>query len=170
MTREEMRRAEAIFRVCTGIIIGAIAILLAIYAVRRNDAVAYTESVVIYHEDGRPLPSVDHPTPQEAPEIHVIENCAITGYCACCTPYSHLNMDEHGRVLVASGQWVNAGYVVAVDPDVIPIGASVIIDNREYYALDTGVTGNVVDILMSHDEASVAGCRYETVKWYVEGE
>lgn len=37
---------------------------------------------------------------------NMIEDCIITGYCADCTPYAHMNRDEFGRVLTASGQWV----------------------------------------------------------------
>ncbi len=100
---------------------------------------------------------------------NVLENCIITGYCAdCVEKYAHMNQDEFGRVLTASGQWVYPGSCVATDPDVIPTGSTVIIGDRAYVALDTGVKGKHVDILMTHEEAAVAGVRKETVWWCEE--
>lgn len=97
---------------------------------------------------------------------NVLENCIITGYCAdCVEKYAHMNQDEFGRVLTASGQWVYPGSCVATDPDVIPTGSTVIIGDKTYIALDVGVRGNHVDILMTHEEAQTAGVRHETVWW-----
>ena len=100
---------------------------------------------------------------------NVLEDCIITGYCAdCVEKYAHMNQDEFGRVLTASGQWVYPGMCVATDPSVIPTGSTVIIGDRAYVALDTGVKGKHVDILMTHEEAAVAGVRKETVCWCEE--
>lgn len=101
---------------------------------------------------------------------NVIEDCIITGYCADCTPYAHMNRDEFGRVLTSSGQWVWIGSCVATDPSVIPTGSTVVIGDETYIALDAGVKGNHVDILMHHDDAAVAGVRRETVWWCEERE
>ena len=81
-----------------------------------------------------------------------------------------MNQDEFGRVLTASGQWVYPGSCVATDPDVIPTGSTVIIGDKTYIALDVGVIGKHVDILMTHEEAAVAGVRRETVWWCDERE
>lgn len=100
---------------------------------------------------------------------NVIENCIITGYCAdCVEKYAHMNHDDQGRVLTASGQWVYPGASVAVDPSVIPLGSTVIIGDKTYVALDAGVRGNHIDILMTHEEAQTAGVRHETVWWCEE--
>ena len=100
---------------------------------------------------------------------NVLEDCIITGYCAdCVEKYAHMNQDELGRVLTASGQWVYPGSCVATDPDVIPTGSTVIIGDKTYIALDVGVIGKHVDILMTHEEAAVAGARRETVWWCEE--
>lgn len=98
--------------------------------------------------------------PVEDPEEPEVQQGVfdIVGYCACCTPYAHMNRDEAGRVLTASGEWVEIGTCVAVDPDIIPLGSTVTIDGTSYTALDTGVTGFVIDILMEHDEAHNFGC------------
>lgn len=82
--------------------------------------------------------------------------CDITGYCACCTPYAHMNQRD-GKVLTASGLWVNIGDAVAVDPDIIPLGSTVTLGGKEYIAADTGVYGYTVDVLMSHEDAAQAG-------------
>lgn len=100
---------------------------------------------------------------------NVLEDCIVTGYCAdCVEKYAHMNQDKYGRVLTASGQWVYPGACVATDPDVIPTGSTVIIGDKTYIALDVGVIGNHVDILMTHEEAAVAGARRETVWWCEE--
>lgn len=100
---------------------------------------------------------------------NVLEDCIITSYCAdCVEKYAHMNQDEFGRVLTASGQWVYPGSCVATDPDVIPTGSTVIIGDKTYIALDVGVIGKHVDILMTHEEAAVAGARRETVWWCEE--
>lgn len=91
--------------------------------------------------------------------------CNVTGYCACCTPYAHMNRNEEGQVLTASGRWVSIGEAVAVDPDVIPLGSTVTIGGKTYIAADTGVNGFVVDVLMTHEEAHRAGVTRELVIW-----
>lgn len=89
----------------------------------------------------------------------------VTGYCACCTPYADVNRDEAGRVLTASGEWTEEGACVAVDPEIIPLGSTVTVGEKTYKALDTGVRGYVVDVLMAHEDAAVAGARRELVTW-----
>lgn len=91
--------------------------------------------------------------------------CDITGYCACCTPYAHINRNGAGQVLTASGRWVNIGEAVAVDPDIIPLGSTVTIGGKEYIAADTGVYGYTVDVLMTHEEAHRAGVQRVLVRW-----
>lgn len=124
--------------------------------------------------------TMTRPAPQEAPPVlppvtaEVLDEadkpaetlliCNITGYCACCTPYSHMNQRD-GKVLTASGLWVNIGEAVAVDPDVIPLGSTVTLGGKEYIAADTGVYGYTVDVLMSHEEAHRAGVQRVLVRW-----
>ena len=98
------------------------------------------------------------------PELENLIVCDITGYCACCTPYSHMNQRD-GKVLTASGRWVRIGEAVAVDPDVIPLGSTVTLGGKTYIAADTGVYGYTVDVLMSHEEAQTAGAVRALVVW-----
>ena len=100
--------------------------------------------------------------PDEPAETLLI--CDVTGYCACCTPYAHMNQRD-GKVLTASGLWVNIGEAVAVDPDIIPLGSTVTLGGKTYIAADTGVYGYTVDVLMSHEDAAQAGVVKALVKW-----
>lgn len=115
------------------------------------------------------LPPVQEDVVQSPPTAEIAEPeaenvlvCDITDYCACCTPYAHMNQRD-GKVLTASGLWVDIGEAVAVDPDIIPLGSTVTIGGRDYIAADTGVKGYVVDVLMSHEEAHRAGVTRELV-------
>lgn len=100
---------------------------------------------------------------------NVIHNCIVTGYAPeLVEKYKHMNSDGKGNYLTASGQWVRRGCAVAVDPSVIPLGATVVIGDDVYLALDTGVMGNVVDIMMSPEEALEFGVSYQDVWWVME--
>jgi 3D (Asp-Asp-Asp) domain-containing protein len=62
--------------------------------------------------------------------------------------------------ITASGTRAREGRTVAVDPDVIPIGSTVVIDGHEYIAEDTGsaIIGNKIDVFVnSHEEALQLG-------------
>lgn len=50
----------------------------------------------------------------------------------------------------------------------IPTGSTVIVGDKTYIALNVGVKGEHIDILMTHEEAAVAGVRRETVWWCEE--
>ena len=94
-----------------------------------------------------------------------IGECTVTYYC--CEAYEHVCGDGDG--LTATGIPVTPG-VVAVDPEVIPLGSTVIIDGQAYLAADTGgaVRGNHVDIAVAtHQEADALGVTTAEV-WVVE--
>lgn len=96
-----------------------------------------------------------------------------TAYCSCakcCGIYAkNRPVDEEGNpiILTASGEKAQAGVTVGVDPDVIPLGAKVVINGHEYIAQDTGnpnvVKDNVIDVYFDdHDEALEFGVQYAT--------
>lgn len=65
--------------------------------------------------------------------------------------------------ITATGTTATAGRTIAVDPDVIPLGSTVIIDGNEYIAEDTGggIKGKTIDLFMSDHSAALAwGIRY----------
>ena len=81
---------------------------------------------LIWLLSSRPAPEGTAQEPQEMAvllEPEVTESTGVftvTGYCACCTPYSHLNRCGD-LVLTASGEWVHPGEAVAVASGVIEI-------------------------------------------------
>lgn len=94
-----------------------------------------------------------------------VGECKISAYC--CEPYAHICGDGDG--LPATGIPATPG-VVAVDPEVIPLGSTVIIDGQAYLAADTGgaVQGLHVDVAMAtHQEADAFGVRWADV-WIME--
>ena len=92
-----------------------------------------------------------------------IGECVITAYCPC--------VECCGRWAdgsTAAGIPATPG-VVAVDPAVIPLGSTVVIDGQRYLAADTGrgVAGKHIDVCMdSHEETVAFGVRYEDV-WMI---
>ena len=91
-----------------------------------------------------------------------VGECKISAYC--CEPYAHICGDGDG--LTATG----IPATVAVDPEVIPLGSTVIIDGQAYLAADTGgaVQGLHVDVAMAtHQEADAFGVRSADV-WIME--
>ncbi len=91
----------------------------------------------------------------ETAENRYIGECQVTYYC--CEPYAHICGAGDG--LTATGLPAQPG-IVAVDPSVIPLGSTVIIDGQKYLAADTGeaVQGKHVDIVVpTHAEALELG-------------
>jgi 3D (Asp-Asp-Asp) domain-containing protein len=110
------------------------------------------------------------------PEQVSLGEYKITHYCSCptcCGVWAENRpVDENGQeiVLTASGARAEAGKTIAVDPDVIPLGSTVIINDQEYVAQDTGgaIQGNRIDIYCgSHEEALQLGVI--TAEVYMEG-
>lgn len=90
-----------------------------------------------------------------------VGECTVTYYCPCeecCGRWAD--------GLTATGLPAGPG-IVAVDPEVVPLGSTVVIDGQRYLAADTGVTGNHVDICLADHAAAVeAGVGSATV-WIV---
>lgn len=94
-----------------------------------------------------------------------IGECRLTAYC--CEPYAHICGTGDG--LTATGIPVTPG-VAAVDPAVIPLGSTLIIDGQRYLAADVGgaVVGQTVDIAVAtHQEAVEFGVQRAPV-WIVK--
>ena len=91
-----------------------------------------------------------------------IGECTITAYCPCAECCG-----RWADGLTATGLPAGPG-IVAVDPEVIPLGSTVIIDGLKYLAADVGVSGKHVDIAVSsHEQAVELGVRSEKV-WVSE--
>lgn len=101
----------------------------------------------------------------------VIESCTVTFYCA--ERYKHICGTGDG--IAYDGTPVLPWATCAVDPDVIPLGSTVMVDLGDGYGLrtlvanDTGVSGTHIDICVSgHAEAEQLGRRTATVYWCEE--
>lgn len=93
-----------------------------------------------------------------------IGECTVTAYCPC-----EQCCGQWADGLTATGIPAGPG-IVAVDPDIIPLGSTVIIDGHRYLAADTGssVKGQHIDICMtSHRDATEFGTQSAEV-WVVE--
>ena len=122
--------------------------------------------------------TVAAPEPVEEPEnelieavllmsAHRLDNVTVTHYDCC--------VDCCGKAdgITASGVRATPGVTVAVDPDVIPLGADVLVDYGDgeicYYRADdtgSGVVGNHIDLCVAdHQTAVQLGRRTATVWW-----
>ena len=101
-------------------------------------------------------------TPEPTPE-HENEVFVTTAYCA--ENYPHICNNGNAST-TSTGTKPTPGRTIAVDPNVIPYGAEVIIDGHTYIAEDCGgaIKGNRIDILFAtHDEALSWGKRTKEV-------
>lgn len=100
-----------------------------------------------------------------------------TAYCTCpkcCGIWSAEHESRIGTGYVQttySGTIPTEGRTIAVDPDVIPLGSTVVADDREYIAEDIGgaIKGDRIDFYFdSHEEALAFGCQKLTVEVFME--
>ena len=106
----------------------------------------------------------------------MIPDCKITHYCICEKCCGKAPGDP-GYGITASGRRATPYVSVGVDPDVIPLGADVLVDYGDgeihYYRADdtgSGVSGTHIDLCVeSHQEAINLGVRTATVYWIVQG-
>lgn len=122
-------------------------------------------------------PASSEPEPEKTPALTSLGEFKTTAYCTCVKCCGIWSQDHPSRVgtdyvqKTASGTIPTAGRTVAVDPDVIPYGTTLVIDGHEYIAEDTGgaINGNVIDIYFdSHESACEYGVQYKTI--YIKGE
>ena len=107
---------------------------------------------------------------------HKLTDVTVTHYCPCqkCCgkPEGH---PAYG--ITASGRQLVPGVSVGVDPSVIPLGSTVILDfgdgDLQYCVADdtgSGVKGKHIDLAMAdHQKALEMGVRTATVYWCEEG-
>ena len=187
-TREE-RRARAREQMLTfvGVCLFILVALLAttVYAESRYEA---KTEIAQSTDDGR-LPGDDVPAEDEIQDFenekieaallnrsHKLTDVTVTHYCPCqkCCgkPEGH---PAYG--ITASGRQLIPGVSVGVDPSVIPLGSTMILDfgdgELQYCVADdtgSGVRGNHIDLAMAdHQEALEMGVRTATVYWCEEG-
>ena len=130
-------------------------------------------------ESAAPVPAIEPQEDAENEQIEaallsrssVIENCTITFYCA--EQYPHICGTGDG--IAYDGTPVLPWATCAVDPSIIPLGSTVMVDLGDGYGLrtlvanDTGVKGNHIDICIpTHAEALRLGIQTSTVYWCKE--
>ena len=116
----------------------------------------------------------DEVEPVEELQSYRVGTCEITAYCSCVTCCGIWSEDHPSRIgtgyvqRTASGTIPTQGRTVAVDPDVIPMGAVVWINGVSYIAEDTGnaVKGNVVDIYFGNDHDTARQFGRQTAEVY----
>ena len=91
-----------------------------------------------------------------------IGECVVTYYCPC-----EQCCGKWADGLTATGLPAAPG-IVAVDPEVIPLGSTVIIDGQKYLAADTGVTGKHVDVCLADHAATVKAGVWTASVWVVQ--
>lgn len=124
--------------------------LVALYLVTAQEKQAWTAQAEAYAAVG---------------DWEYIGECRITAFC--CEPYAHICGTGNG--LTTTGIPVTPG-IAAVDPSVIPLGSTLIIDGQRYLAADVGGTikGQMVDIAVAtHQEAVDFGVQSAPV-WIVK--
>lgn len=76
----------------------------------------------------------------------------LTAYCPC-----EKCCGKWANGITASGQVAEPG-MIAVDPKIISLGSTVVIDGKEYLAADTGgaIKGNRIDVYFEHHSEALA--------------
>ena len=97
-------------------------------------------------------------------QYRYIGECRITHYC--CESKGNPHICGTGTGLTATGVPVAPG-MVAVDPKVIPLGSTVIINGISYLATDTGVKGNAIDIAVPTHEEALDMVTYTASVWVI---
>ena len=181
--RQAERTAALWRRVAYSALVAAIIVeIIAILVIHANAACAATidPPVGVTASETAPAPMEE---PEEAENelieaallarSHAIDECTITFYCN--ERYPHICGTGDG--IAADGTQALAWATCAVDPDVIPLGSTVLVDLGDGYGLrtlianDTGgsVKGNHLDICVdSHNFALQLGRQTATVYWCEE--
>lgn len=148
-----------------------LALLVAILAIWRVEAICGEQTDLILQLQERQEEQAAH---MEAIDAWLVDmetreqslgEFTVTHYC--CETHEHIC--GTGTGITASGIPVRPG-LVAVDPSVIPLGSTVMIDGVEYLAADTGgsIKGNRIDIAVETHEQALNLGKYKAEVYLVE--
>ncbi len=124
-----------------------------------------------------PPAAPEEPQKQEpAEEWTSLGTFTLTAYCPCerCCGYwaTVRPRDDNGNPIIytASGAIASAGTTIAVDPDVIPYGSTVKINDHIYIAQDTGgaINGSRIDVYHASHDAALQFGRQEAEVFILE--
>ena len=118
------------------------------------------------HQLEQQVEATEKPEETEKPEGADVEavnlgTFKLTAYCAC-----ERCCGQWADGITYTGTTATAGRTIAVDPEVIPLGSTVLIDGHAYIAEDIGgaIDGNRIDVFFdSHSEALDFGVRSASV-------
>ena len=129
----------------------------------RDRAVDELEKMTIRAEQGQQAVAAQRATFEAVDAYVYIGECTVTSYCPC-----EICCGQWADGLTATGIPAVPG-IVAVNPEVIPLGSVVVIGGQRYLAADTGVTGLHVDVCAgSHQDAEDFGV--QTLAVWIETE
>lgn len=134
------------------------------YVLRDTPAAEVNWPVQTTVED-KPVPQVDTveepEEPEQETELQSLGTFRLTAYCACAECCG-----RWADGITYTGTEATPDRTVAVDPTVIPLGSTVLIDGQEYVAEDIGgaIKGARIDIFFpTHQAALQFGVQYAEV-------
>lgn len=141
----------------SGEILGSLAWGTPVQVLKKGDGWLYTSDGDFIYEGGTSL--------EKPKDLISLGEFKFTAYCTC--PICCGKNSAAG--LTRSGTTPTEGRTISVDRRVIPLGTTVVIDDHEYIAEDTGsaIKGNKIDLFIdSHQRALQYGVQYHEVFVY----
>ena len=141
------------------------------YLLKETEAkISYIEEVTVKPETNMVktnTEAAEQESIEERKEYTSLGEFKLTAYCSCekCCGIWAYNR-PNGVVYGAIGEELKEGYSIAVDPNVIPYGTEVIINEKVYKAQDCGgaINGNSIDVYFdNHNDALEFGVKYEEI-------
>lgn len=102
----------------------------------------------------------------EEPELTSLGSFTVTAYC-CCKDCCGKDSTHPAYGITKSGTKAVEGKTIAVDPNIIPLGSTVYLNDIPYIAEDTGsaIKGNKIDLFINdHQRAKNFGVQEMEVK------
>lgn len=146
-------------------ILGAVRALLLLYLIGMGISLCIAEQRLNQPAPPPPAPKVISEPSEQWTSLGTFK---LTAYCPCeiCCGYwaTVRPKDKNGTPIIytSSGAVAKAGTTIAVDPNVIPYGSKIKINDKIYIAQDSGsaITGKKIDIYTtSHNVALEHGVK-----------
>lgn len=146
-------------------ILGAVRALLLLYLIGMGISLCIAEQRLNQPAPPPPAPKVISEPSEQWTSLGTFK---LTAYCPCeiCCGYwaTVRPKDKNGTPIIytSSGAVAKAGTTIAVDPNVIPYGSKIKINDKIYIAQDSGsaITGKKIDIYSdNHNEALEHGVK-----------
>lgn len=169
MKKNRRMQKKVALRMAAAFAVGAAAGLSCVSVTAAPEEEQIVETRIVYLEKA----SEEDAEEKDPEKVYTyLGNYKITAYCACeicCGEWANNRpVDSNGCPVVytASGERAVSGMTVAVDPEVIPYGTTILIAGKEYTAQDCGgaIKGKRIDVYFdSHMEAQDYGVQTHDV-------